>query len=96
MRIAIFANKRAKSQAVKKKLYQKFVERHFVIDDEEPDVVVTIEGDGTLLSAFHHYKDKLEQIRFVGVHTGHLGFYTDWRDDEIDDLVISLQSDNRQ
>ena len=57
MRIAIFANKRAKSQAVKKKLYQKFVERHFVIDDEEPDVVVTIGGDGTLLSAFHHYKD---------------------------------------
>lgn len=96
MKIAIFANKRAKSQAVKKKLYQKFVERHFVIDDKEPDVVVTIGGDGTLLSAFHHYKDKLEQVRFVGVHTGHLGFYTDWRDDEIDDLVISLQSDNRQ
>ncbi len=34
MKIAIFANKRAKSQAVKKKLYQKFVERHFVIDDK--------------------------------------------------------------
>lgn len=96
MKIAIFANKRAKSQAVKKKLYQKFVERHFVIDDKEPDVVVTIGGDGTLLSAFHHYEDKLDQVRFVGVHTGHLGFYTDWRDDEIDDLVISLQSDNRQ
>ena len=48
------------------------------------------------MSAFHHYESKLEQVRFVGVHTGHLGFYTDWRDDEIDDLVVSLQSDNRQ
>lgn len=96
MRIAIYANDRPKSQAVKKKLRQKFVERHFVLDDVNPDVVVTIGGDGTLLSAFHHYESKLEQVRFVGVHTGHLGFYTDWRDDEIDDLVVSLQSDNRQ
>lgn len=96
MKIAIFANKRPKSQAIKQKLQQKFIERHFILDDKDPDVVISIGGDGTLLSAFHHYQDNLEKIRFVGVHTGHLGFYTDWRDDEIDDLVVSLQSDNRQ
>ena len=58
--------------------------------------MITIGGDGTLLSAFHHYQEQLETIRFLGVHTGHLGFYTDWRADELDDLVISLQSDNGQ
>ena len=36
MRIAIYANDRPKSQAVKKKLRQKFVERHFVLDDVNP------------------------------------------------------------
>ncbi|MEY8662079.1 NAD kinase [Ligilactobacillus faecis] len=96
MKIAIFANNRPKSQAVKHKLQQKFIERHFILDDEKPNVVISIGGDGTLLAAFHHYEDQLGDIRFVGVHTGHLGFYTDWRDDEIDDLVISLQSDNGQ
>ena len=96
MRVAIFANMSRKTQAVKQRLERKFRERHFVIDNDHPEVVVTIGGDGTLLSAFHYYNDQLATIRFVGVHTGHLGFYTDWRDDEIDDLVISLQSDNGQ
>ena len=93
MRVGIFSNNVRRSLEVKAALTRRFLERHFIIDDENPEVVVTIGGDGTLLSAFHKYIDK---IRFVGVHTGHLGFYTDWRDDEIDDLVISLQSDNGQ
>lgn len=96
MKVAIFANDGRQSQSVKRRLVKRFEERHFILDDEEPDVVISIGGDGTLLSAFHHYEDRLDRIRFVGVHTGHLGFYTDWRDDEVDDLVISLESDNGQ
>ncbi|GBG95654.1 ATP-NAD kinase [Ligilactobacillus salitolerans] len=96
MKIEIFANDAAKSVEVKRQLEKKLAERHFVFDSKNPDIVITVGGDGTLLAAFHHYESQLEKIRFVGVHTGHLGFYTDWRDDEIDDLVISLQSDNRQ
>lgn len=96
MKIGIFANKYRKSQLVKQQLQTKFSQRHMQMDDENPDLVITIGGDGTLLAAYHHYLDRIDQIRFVGVHTGHLGFYTDWRDDEIDDLVVSLQSDNGQ
>lgn len=96
MKVAIVANNVPHTQKVKDRLIQKFIDRHFDIDQQAPDVVVTIGGDGTLLSAFHQYKDRVDKIRFVGVHTGHLGFYTDWRDDEIDDLVVSLQSDNGQ
>ncbi len=58
--------------------------------------MITIGGDGTLLSAFHRYADQLDTIRFIGVHTGHLGFYTDWRDFEIEDLVIALKEDSGQ
>ena len=90
MKVAIFANDGKQSQNVKQRLEKRFTERHFVLDDKEPDVVISIGGDGTLLSAFHHYENRLDKIRFVGVHTGHLGFYTDWRDEEVDDLVISL------
>ena len=46
-----------------------------------------------LLSAFHKYEDQLDKVRFVGVHTGHLGFYTDYRDFEIDKLVENLKLD---
>ncbi len=96
MKIEIFANDGEKSVAVKQQLHKKLSDRHFTFDAKNPDIVITVGGDGTLLAAFHHYQNQLEKIRFVGVHTGHLGFYTDWRDDEIDDLVVSLQSDNRQ
>lgn len=96
MKIGIFANDTPRTERIKNQLKQKLIDRHITIDNLNPEIVITIGGDGTLLSAFHHYQDQLETIRFLGVHTGHLGFYTDWRDNELDDLVISLQSDNKQ
>ena len=32
----------------------------------------------------------VDKIRFIGVHTGHLGFYTDWRNFEINKMVDNL------
>jgi NAD+ kinase len=61
-----------------------------VFDEAEPDVVLSIGGDGTLLHAFHRYKDRLDEVAFVGIHTGHLGFYADWKPAEIEKLVISI------
>ena len=59
-----------------------------------PDTVISVGGDGTLLSAFHHYEKIVDQIRFTAVNTGHVGFYTDWRTNEVDQLVTSLQQDH--
>ncbi|AYC29026.1 NAD kinase [Paenisporosarcina cavernae] len=59
-------------------------------DEESPDIVLSIGGDGTLLHAFHRYADQLSSVAFVGIHTGHLGFYADWKPDEIEKLVISI------
>ncbi|CAM3098460.1 NAD kinase [Filibacter tadaridae] len=59
-------------------------------DDEEPDMVLSIGGDGTLLHGFHKYSHRLKDTAFVGIHTGHLGFYADWKPAEIEKLVISI------
>ncbi|ANK60069.1 NAD kinase [Loigolactobacillus backii] len=96
MRVSVFYNSGKKSQQVATKLIKKLVDCAFEIDDKNPDIVISIGGDGTLLSAFHKFSTQLNQVRFVGVHTGHLGFYTDWRDYEIDDLVESLKHDTGQ
>ncbi|WP_100399635.1 NAD kinase [Bacillus sp. FJAT-44742] len=61
-----------------------------VYDEENPEIVISVGGDGTLLHAFHHYKDKLDEMCFVGVHTGHLGFYADWKPEEVEKLVIHI------
>ncbi|ADH99067.1 NAD kinase [Salisediminibacterium selenitireducens] len=59
-------------------------------DEEEPDIVISVGGDGTLLEAFHQYTHRLDHTAFVGVHTGHLGFYADWKPDEVEKLVIHI------
>ncbi|ANZ67664.1 NAD kinase [Secundilactobacillus paracollinoides] len=96
MKIAIFSNDGPSSRKVAEALKAKIAAEHLTIDDDHPEIVITVGGDGTLLTAFHHYQDQLASIRFVGIHTGHLGFYTDWRDYEVDQLIDSLANDNGQ
>ena len=59
-------------------------------DEESPEIVVSIGGDGTLLHAFHRYLPLIDQVAFVGIHTGHLGFYADWKPSELEKLVLSI------
>lgn len=90
MNVAIIQNAKPKSVEVGKKIIALLNDAGFTIDQDNPEVVISIGGDGTLLSAFHLYNHKLNQVRFIGVHTGHLGFYTDWRDFEVEELVRTL------
>ncbi len=66
------------------------VEFGLTYDEEEPDIVLSIGGDGTLLHGFHKYVHRLNETAFVGIHTGHLGFYADWKPEEIEKLVIMI------
>ena len=93
MRIAIIHNLQDFSVKVAKELQRLAQNAGLIIDYCDPEVVITVGGDGTLLSAFHQYNHCLDKIRFVGVHTGHLGFYTDWRTFELNELIHSLKED---
>ncbi|RPA60862.1 NAD kinase [Aerococcus agrisoli] len=66
----------------------------FELDYENPELAISIGGDGTLLETFHTYADKLDTVRFVGVHTGHLGFYTDWTESELPEFLAALRNDS--
>lgn len=61
-----------------------------IYDEAEPEIVISIGGDGTLLAAFHDYQERLAETAFVGIHTGHLGFYADWRPHEAEQLVAKI------
>ncbi|WP_255763856.1 NAD kinase [Jeotgalibaca sp. MA1X17-3] len=93
MRVAVVHNDSKPSVELAKEFFKKCKKAYIQIDEENPQLVVTIGGDGTLLSAFHKYQHLLNTVRFVGIHTGHLGFYTDWRDYELDELFESLKRD---
>lgn len=54
----------------------------------QPELVIAIGGDGTMLEAFHQYYRP--EVALVGLHTGRLGFYADWDRDEADDFLHHL------
>ena len=92
-RVDLIANRQPKRQKGLQELREILKKQHFILYDTNPDIVISIGGDGMLLSAFHKYENQLDKVRFVGVHTGHLGFYTDYRDFELDQLMTNLLLD---
>lgn len=96
MKIAIVHNYTEKSKDVAQKLTILLQKAKFEIVTLEPEIIISVGGDGTLLSAFHRYAHLLDRVRFIGLHTGHLGFYTDWREFNIEELVSSLENDNSE
>lgn len=93
--VTIFANGRDESQRVKQKLKAKLEAAGISFDDENPDIVFTIGGDGTVLEAVHTYLHLHATVKFIGVHTGHLGYYTDWMPEELDELVAFVQGNQQ-
>lgn len=94
MRVAIQNNDKEITVKVVKELKKRLKEENIIIDESSPDILISVGGDGTLLSAFHRSAHQLDSIRFIGVHTGHLGFYTDWREYELEALVESIKNDD--
>ena len=62
----------------------------FIRDDEHPDTVVVIGGDGTFILAVHRYMHCLNEVCFFGIHTGTLGFYSEYLDKDISEFLHVL------
>lgn len=90
MKVAIAHNNNPETLKVVAHLKEKLKDRNLIYDAKYPDIVITVGGDGTLINAFHRYANQVDSIRFIGVHTGHLGFYTDWRNYDVDKMVEAL------
>lgn len=73
-------------------LLKKQVSSFMDYDEDHPEIVIAVGGDGTILYAVHKYMNILEKVMFVGIHTGTLGFFTDYRKDELYDLINDLQT----
>lgn len=71
-----------------------FLQHDYIYDENDPELVIVIGGDGTFLRAVHHFIDKLDHIAFCGIHTGTLGFFSDYTDQELDEFFSAFL--NRQ
>lgn len=96
MNFTIVSKGDSKSDTLTSKLKTYLEDFELVWNEQEPEIVISVGGDGTLLTAFHRYQDRLQNIAFVGIHTGHLGFYADWMPDDIEKLVIAIAKTSYQ
>lgn len=86
--INIISNNNTESKETSNLLKEKLKKRGFVIPteyDERAELNICVGGDGAFLSAVHRYH--FTNIPFVGVNTGHLGFFQEILPDNIDEFV---------
>ncbi len=92
MKFSLLNRKDKLSRETTEQFYLLAEEYKLIEDEKAPDIIISIGGDGTLLEAFHANKHRLDKVAFLGIHTGHLGFYADWHPEEIETLVSIMAS----
>lgn len=78
------------SLSIKQKLQFVLDMNGFNEDEDHPQLLITIGGDGTFLHAIHRYLSLDQDLMIVGIHTGTLGFFTSYKDTELDLFIEDL------
>lgn len=92
MKISVFA-KYQNAQNLVFKIENEAIEHGFSIDDKNPDIIIYLGGDGTFLRAIQNNIDRLDEVYFLGVNNGALGFFYDFKVDEIKTMFEMLAND---
>jgi len=74
-------------------LEDKLVEHGFEITDQDPELIVSVGGDGTFIRTLRETGFNAD-ILYVGVHCGHLGFLQEVGIDQLDMMVKSLKENS--
>ncbi len=62
------------------------------IDEDNPELVIAVGGDGTIIKAFHTYPNAV----LFGIHSGHLGFYANYNVDNLECLIEDINTGSYQ
>lgn len=89
MKISIF--KRKENKEIVELIINEAKKYDFAFDEENPDVVFCVGGDGTFLRAVHKYINQLDRIQFVGINSGTLGFFHDFFKEDIPSIFKMLK-----
>ncbi len=90
MKFAIVSKNDKKSWNVENYVKQELENHSWVYDQVQPELVICVGGDGTLLYGVHKYVNILNNVQFLGIHTGTLGFFTDYTEEEVDECLHDL------
>lgn len=89
-RFTVVAKKDEVSEEIEKHIKDVLTANGWKENKENPALVLCVGGDGTFLFAVHKYLKNTEKVAFLGIHTGTLGFFTDYTKDELDDCLNDI------
>lgn len=78
------------SARIENKIHQVLIENGWQYEETHPELIICVGGDGTFLHAVHLYMNQLNTCSFLAIHTGTLGFFTDYTSDEVDICIADL------
>lgn len=78
------------SKDINEYIIKTLTDNGYFYDETNSEIVIVIGGDGTFLEAVHDNLDRLSKVSFYGIHTGTLGFFTDYKSDQIDEFLNDL------
>ena len=90
--INVFANDTVLSKDTKKLLKRKLEKSDFIVPkefDPTAELVICIGGDGSFLETLHRYE--FPDIPFIGINTGHLGFFQELNPDGLDEFIFKYK-----
>lgn len=93
--VTIRSNNLDKSIKTKKILEESLIKKGFKPINylhEKTELIISIGGDGSFLTAVNQFN--FSNKPFVGINTGHLGFFTDVNVEEIDEFIDLYLSKN--
>lgn len=93
-KLGIFIKESQTSLRIKDEVIKCATSRGYTLDDENPDVVIFIGGDGTFLKCVHKYINQLNEIEFIGINNGKVGFFFEYREEDIETIFDLLDSNN--
>lgn len=86
--VNIFSNIYKITKEIREVVESELKSHGFIINDEfreDADFNIVIGGDGTFIKAVHD--SNYSEIPFVGINTGHLGFYNDVERENVKDAI---------
>lgn len=88
--INIISNKNYKSKQTSDSLAKKLKDKGFTVPakySNNAELNICVGGDGAFLRAVH--RNKFPKIPFVGINTGHLGFFQEILPEDIDEFIFN-------
>ena len=87
-KISVFSNETELSLETRKLLLKAFTEAGYEVSEKyekDAELIVCVGGDGAFIRALH--LNEFPDIPFLGINTGHLGFFQEFFPDKVSDII---------